>query len=507
MKLLANSVKLPALTMLWVVLSFNAIAATTYNSKATGAWNNTGTWNPAGIPVAGDIVRISGNFPVTIPSGYTAACASINMNYDFCPLGGNITFTDATSILNVSGNFVMTPHTNSNATQSITMNGGTLTVGGSFTATSDYKSDTKKYIQQILFTGGGTITVTGAISLTSDNTLAPTVLNMTGGGTLNVGSSITLNSGKGTFTSGTGTVNYTGTGQTLLVDTYYNLTLSGGAETFGAITTINGTLTLSGSATATTAANLAIGVNLVIGNGTTFTVAGFTLNVTGTTTVGGGTSGSLQISSATGTKTFTGNVTINNGATLSESAAATLSFGGDVTINNGGTLTENGAAVVGIAGSLLVNGAYTASTGVHTFSGATKTIGGTTAVVIPSVTVNGTYTNNNTLTVSTALSGSGGLTQAASATLNIGGTSGISALTATASSNTVNFTGASQTVNSNNYYHLTLSGSGTDILQTGTTTISGNLTLTGTLSTTTVVGLAISGNLSIGNGTALNVAG
>ena len=116
---------------------------------------------------------------------------------------------------------------------------------------------------------------------------------------------------------------------------------------------------------------MTIGGNLSIGDGTTFTAAAYALTVTGTTTVGNGTSGALSISSATGTKTFTGAVTINSDGALTESAAAALSFGGNVTIN--GTLTENGVAVVGIAGNLQNNGTYTASTGVHTFSGATKT--------------------------------------------------------------------------------------------------------------------------------------
>ena len=62
-------------------------------------------------------------------------------------------------------------------------------------------------------------------------------------------------------------------------------------------------------------------------------------------------------------------------------------------------------------------------------------------------------------------------------------------------------------MNSGNYYHLTLSGSGIDVLQTGTISIGGNLTLSGTVTTTTVVGLGIAGNLAIGNGTTFNAAG
>src|SRR5208283_2050286 len=82
-----------------------------------------------------------------------------------------------------------------------------------------------------------------------------------------------------------------------------------------------------------------------------------------------------------------------------------------------------------------------------------------------------------------------------------GGTSGITTLNATNSNNTVNFTGASQTINSNNYYNLTLSGSGTDVLQTGTTTINGNFTLGGTVTTSAVTGLTIGSTVTLGSGT------
>src|SRR5207253_2879547 len=114
-----------------------------------------------------------------------------------------------------------------------------------------------------------------------------------------------------------------------------------------------------------------------------------------------------------------------------------------VTISSGGTLTENGVAAMSFAGSLTNSGTYTASTGVHTFTGPGNSFTGT--ISIPSITISaaGVYTNNNALTVATALSvagaltnagtvtattaltGAGGLTNSATGTLNIGGTSTI----------------------------------------------------------------------------------
>jgi helix-turn-helix protein len=332
---------------------------------------------------------------------------------------------------------------------------------------------------------GATLTISGSNTLTLTDLINAGTITANAS-TLSIGGVFT---NTGTFTRGTGTVNYTSAAQTAAGVLYHNLTLSGsGTKTLQVGTTsIGGNLTLSGTASATTAANLTISGNLLVGDGTnaaTFTAAAFTLGVTGTTTIAN--ASTLAISSATGTKTFTGAVTINSGGTLSQSAAATLAFGNDVTIN--GTLTENGAAVVGIAGNLTNNGTYTASTGVHTFSGATKTIGGTTTNTIPSATFTGIYTNNGTLTVGTALAGAGTLTQGSTGVLNIGGTSAITTLTATAVGNTVNYTGAAQTCNVTTYHNLTLSGTLAKTFATAPT-VNGILSLEGTAAVVVTTGV------------------
>ena len=290
-------------------------------------------------------------------------------------------------------------------------------------------------------------------------------INMTNGGTL-ICPGFTI-SHLGTWTPGAGTVQLSYVDFTLPtsgITKFNNLTISSGRTTMGAATTING--------------------NLAIANGATFNAGAYPLTVTGTTTVGAGTSGTLSITNSTGTKTFTGAVTINPGASLTESAAATLSFGGDVTIS--GTLTEKGAAVVGIAGNLQNNGTYTASTGVHTFSGAANTLSGISETVIPSVAVTGTYQNNGILTVNNALSGSGGLTQGPNSRLNLGGPTNtaitIATLNASAIGNTVNYTGGAQTVKPATYYNLTLSGSRVKTM-TGTT-VSGTLDFEGSATAT-----------------------
>jgi len=185
-----------------------------------------------------------------------------------------------------------------------------------------------------------------------------------------------------------------------------------------------------------------------------------------------------------------------------------------VTINATGTWNNTGNGAVTFRGGITNNGTFNAGTGVQTFNVNSQSLTGT--FVIPNVTVvsAAVLTNNGSLTVGTALAGTGGLTQGAGATLNLGGTSTITGMTATASGNTVNYTGAGQTVKAVNYYHLGLGGSGTATLGAATTTISGDLALSGTVSTTGVVGMTIGGNVVIGAGTSFaagafthNVAG
>ena len=226
---------------------------------------------------------------------------------------------------------------------------------------------------------GGTLDLGAGLTHTFTGTWTRT------NGTLNCSSS-TLNLGGttsgtgGTFTAGTGTVNYTGSiAQSIAGITYNNLAFSGnGAKTTTAVTTVNG--------------------NLYVAAGTQLNVAGFNFTVTGITSV----SGTLAHTSATGTKTFTG----------------------DVTVNSGGVWTNTANEAITLSGNLLNNGTFNFGTAVNTF-------GGTTTI-----------------------------TNGVNATLNFGGASLTPPLTATASGNTVNYNGANQTVRAATYNDLTISGSG-----------------------------------------------
>jgi hypothetical protein len=379
---------------------------------------------------AGSTLKIGGTG--TFPSNYTTHTLNATSTVEYngttqSVLGGA---SPNYGILKINGSGTATPSTNLTIAGNLTVSAGTLDLT-TFTANRT--------------AGGGTLAVSN-------------------GATLKIGGTNTFPSNYTTNTLGTtSTVEYNGTAQTVSNKSYGHLTLSNsGVKTMTGVTTVNGNLTLGGTATATTAANLAIGGNLIIGDGTTLTPAGYDLTVTGTTTVGSGASGNLTISSATGTKTFTGLVTIAaNGTWTNTAANEAVTFRGGIT--NGGT--------------------FNAGTGVYTFDTNAQALTGTLS--IPSVTVTGvTLTNNNTLTVGTALSGTGGLTQGAGATLNIGGTSGITTLTATAVGNTVDYNGSAlQAIVPTTYNNLILDNTNGATIGSDTA-VGDTLTLTnGTIAT------------------------
>ena len=250
-----------------------------------------------------------------------------------------------------------------------------------------------------------------------------------------------------TGTGGTGTspANFTTAGDVFTVQASQTMTSTASWTVTGSVV-VNGTLTLSSSSS-------------------TFNFGTLTINTGGSMT-------SSRNTTVTGTTSITGSVSFTG------SSSRTVSLK-DVVLNSGASWTCLSASKFTISGNF-TNNATTfndTGTGVHTFSGTSMTLSGSKITSIPSVAITGTYTNNGTLTVNTALTGAGGLTQGANAVLNIGGTSTITTLTATSVPNTVNYTGATQSIKVTTYNNLTLSGSGAKTFQTGTTTVNGILSI------------------------------
>ncbi|MFA7309150.1 MAG: hypothetical protein WC045_03780 [Patescibacteria group bacterium] len=309
-------------------------------------------------------------------------------------------------------------------------------------------------------TAAGALTVNNNLSVGTNNTLADGGFTITVKGNL-TGAGAHSGTGKILLTGGAGAHSVSIAGDAGNIE----LNDSNGVTQAGAFTT-------TGSFTITT------------GN---WTIGAFALTLSDTNSI----SGALTFSSATGAKSLS-NTTINSGGLINFTAASAATFTGDLTINGTGTITGTtgvitfskvgGGAISGTATSLsLTSATFTTS----------YTLG--IAATIPTVTVTSpaVLTNNTTLTVATSLAGTGQLTQGTSATLNIGAASTITTLVASASPNTVNYTGTAQTVHTATYHHVTTTA-GANVLG-GVITVNGNMTVGGNL--------ADSGNQITGNAT------
>ena len=391
--------------------------------------------------------------------------------------------------------------------------------------------------------GAGTKTAGGNLTIAEDLNVSAGVLDLStftanrtsSGGTLTVANAATLKiGGTNTFPTNyttrtlgsTSTVDYSGTAQTVTNEAYGNLTLStSGIKTMpGSALVVAGTLAMSGTASATLLNTLSVGA--FAQSAGTLTDGGFTITVTGTggtvwtkagtfTTTGlvnftgasptitGSNFNNLQFSGSgtlsVGTVTVTvagtfvvssGNVAIA-GTTITVTGATTVTgtlthssttgtkiYTGLVTVN--GTWNNSGNSAITFRGGLTNLGTFTSGSGTYTFDINSQSISGTLTIGTVTIPTTIVVLNNNTLTVSTALSGAGTLRQAASSYLYITGTSGITTLDATTNTpNTVDYNGAAQTIHTNNYSNLTVSAAGVKTMAASAAiNVAGILTMT-----------------------------
>lgn len=471
----------------------------TCTSGGSGNWNNGGTWTGCGIngPVAGDSVVIKAGHMITIPTPLSAAAADITIQANSSGTQNGLTFTDKNSTLAISG--AMSIAAASNASGSlVAVDAGVITTSGGTTSLAIAGSGTLG--QNSVFrisTGSATFNST----VTFSGTAGQAQLTFTGGGTL---SCLTLGAG-GTFTKSTGTVKFTNTGAyTLTAYSYHSLEIAGtNTVTTGANTSLSGNLTVSSA------------------SGTFRGGANFSLTVTGNTSV----TGSLtNVAGATGTYTFTGTVTVKSGGVFNPSTAAHATiFANNITIDSGATTFNKGAGTTTFQTNAIAitnnanitatfGGAATANIGV-TFSGAYPITFSSTFAIGSGRTMINNNTNAAGVTITGNLTGADG-TSIWSNGLNTGGA--VATFTAavlstgvltpsTSNANTVIYNGAGQTVKnpSANYYHLTLSGSGTVTLP-GALTTTGNFTVSGSVTTSLAGNFSVGGNLTH-SGTSLTV--
>jgi hypothetical protein len=246
--------------------------------------------------------------------------------------------------------------------------------------------------------------------------------------------------------------------------------------------------------TGTDATAYGLGGTWIVQNSHSMTLSGSTgWDVSGTGTVEIESGGSWTNSSS-GTVT-TGTLHADNGGTYSHSTTASLP---GTTRTFDATSTVNYSASADQSVVSLTYGHLTTS------GSGTKTLAGNAAVA-GDLTVSAGTLNLSTSTANRSSAG-GTLTVSNGATLKIGGTNGFPSNYTTkslGSTSTVEYSGANQSVSGETYGHLTLSGSGTKTVATGTT-VAGNLTTSGTASASCSGSLTVNGNVSIGSSTGFN---
>ncbi|OFY63402.1 MAG: hypothetical protein A3H98_14230 [Bacteroidetes bacterium RIFCSPLOWO2_02_FULL_36_8] len=258
--------------------------------------------------------------------------------------------------------------------------------------------------------------------------------------------------------------------------------------------TVNGNLLFAGGAGAEAditgdAASRDINVagTLIVDPLTNANVSGIDFRITNATTI----NGSITFTNATGVKTF-GDITIGAAGTWDNDNV-------NESILSNGTLTNNNAV-----------GNFIAGTGTYNFTGAGQSFNG--PIVIPNIDIDGTYTNNGNLEVTTTLAGGGSLTQGlATSYLKIGdaGTFALNTLDAddiAAAGNTVEYNGtAAQTVAVITYSNLVINNSvaGT-VTATGAIIVNNDFTiLNGDVVTTSDI--TVTGNTAVPVGTDLRM--
>ena len=272
------------------------------------------------------------------------------------------------------------------------------------------------------------------------------------------------------------------------------VTFSGTAQSIGGSTATGfRRLTISAGSTTTLGSNISV-TNALAVSGTLDPGAGSGLAVSGAGTTSVANGGKLLVRAPL----FAGNYTNSGSKTLSAGSTVDYAASGNQTVNGAltySTLRISGSGVKTLTNNLPALVSSSATAGTIDVSAGTLDLSTFTA-------------NRGTTTVG------GTISVAAGATLKIGGTGTFPANYATrslAATSTVEYNGANQTVATNAYGHLTLSGSSGTVskaMPTSAFTVAGNLTANLGAATsvafTAGAALTVNGSVSLGAGTTFN---
>ncbi|WP_050032537.1 autotransporter domain-containing protein [Bradyrhizobium sp. LTSP857] len=413
-------------------------AAAQYRGFGIFAKSGSSTWTLTGTNAFSGTTVVSGGTLLAGNAGAFSATSAMTINGGTVDLGG---FAQTINNLALAGGALR----NGSLTGTVTSTGGGIGgLGGGMS----------------LVANGGTTTVTGPNTYTGATTVNNGALLFTPiDNAFSAASAVTINSGGTFLLSGS-------------IQTINTVALAGGSLEEGILT---GAVTSTGG----TLINM-FGSMSLTANG-------------GTTTVGGFSSG------------YTGATTVNNGAILLGGIADGFSAASATTINAGGTVDLGGFAQtvnnMALAGGLLTNGALTGA--VTSTGGTIASVGGSmnltanggTTVFFSGNTYTGVTTVNNGATLFSVFDNS--FSAASATTINTGGI--------------VNLGGTAQTINA-----VALAGGTLESgLLTGAVTstggtiagIGGAMNLTANSGTTTVTGINTYTGLTTVNGGLLSVNG
>jgi len=486
-----------------------------WNGSASSDWNTASNWTPALVPTTSDIVQIGGIAFINNPTISNAVSVkslsfgSIQAATLTIATGGSLTTNG-----NITGTWSSNAaHTINAGNQNITVNGDMILSDG----TSNHVIN--------LTAGNSTIVVNGSVTETGGANI-----NFTGNTSLSIKNDFNYNSG--TFTAGTSTVTYNGTGAQIIAPlTYNNLTINKTAgiasanaavNAIGNLTITNGGLDLNANTTVT--GNISIAATGVLyGDAITLATGGnwsnsgsflpgsgtVTFNGTGSQTISSSTFNAIIINKASGTATLNGNVTVNNtldvqagtldlatytanrsaaGGQFSLAANTAIFVGGsnnfpqnyaNNTLNAASTVTYNGTGIQTVTGISYGNLVFSnGGSNAKTLSGSLSATGNITlnsgATVDASsytITLSGNWTNSGVFSPSTG-------------TVVLLGNS--KTITGTTTFNKVTVYGSYTVTGSDITYNglLYVTAAGTYVAGNGTATVNGDLTNSGTLTST-----------------------
>ena len=320
------------------------------------------------------ITGISGLFTPGSASGHTITASTIDFNggsqnvpeftYNNLIASGSGTKTGS-GIITVNGNLTNNAGIIFSGTTTLDMKGTTHTNSGTISTS-------------ILNVGSGATLINNGIVTASSALSGPGTFDQAANAVLNIGgiADITVLDAS----AAGNTVNYSGSGQTILPLIYHNLLLTGsGIPVLTGVSTINGNLVLSGTTKPSAATGMTILGDFTIGSGTTLNAGNFTHTlkgnwnntgtfVAGTSTIilngsniqaiGGATFNNLSIANTAGV-TMSADETVNGTTTLT---SGSLSIGAHTLTLNGLISVVSGSLTGGSASNIAIGGAGASTT-------------------------------------------------------------------------------------------------------------------------------------------------